>query len=218
MQATRSSARPANRASYKPSGTLQTVLGGLMLLVGAAAFSGMLVWGYFTLMASSETAPAPAAEEAMLPEALPAQDATQLEGAQEAQPAAEAQIQGLWEAPFARGDRAVIAFSGGTYQIQLADKPPSSLRRYAIGTYSVQGNTGLMTLRPDRAAEPEKTPGMVYETLTVREYTIEARYNPQTGRLFLRPHIIEGMNDQVHPLFFYVSSGEGDTGWTKREP
>ena len=189
----------------------QNAAGILVLALGLLAVAGMGYWAY-SLYGTPEAAQEE--ETPAVPEAKPAQDEVALEGLDTAQPATEAQLQGLWEAPFANGERAVLAFQNGTYQTQLAEKAPSFKRLYAIGTYTLSPS-GLMTLQPKPGAQPEAVTGMSYENLTVRRYEIEAKFNPQTGRLFLAPHIKPGMNDQVHPLFFHVGAN-AETGWTKR--
>lgn len=200
------------RTRLSPLTLAQRLAGPLVLLLGAAAFSAMLVWAHFILLV-----PAPALVQNETPTAQekPAQDEAALEGLDGAHIATESQLQGLWEAPFTGGQRAVLAFQNGTYQIQLAEKPPGFQRLYAIGTY-MYGPEGLITLQPKADAKPEAVPGMAYENLTVRRYVIEAKFNPETARLFLAPHVVPGVNDQVHPLFFHVGA-DAETGWTKRK-
>lgn len=194
------------------------MIGIAVFSLGVLAVLGMGVWAFSLLGPERETGPAltgrgvPAAEEVY----VPAQDQESLAGIDAAAPpASAAAFQGVWEAPFTGGQSAAIAFQNGQYQIVLALDPRSPVRYYAQGTYSYDPATGIAVLEPARTLPPAPA-GLTYEPLTRREYKILPTLNPATGRLFLRPAVIGGAGDQVHPLFFHVDSGRGPTGWTRR--
>lgn len=189
------------------------LIGVLVLAAGVAAVLGMGALAYFVFSGESEQQN-PKIEAEIRPSA---QDAAILAGSDAAIPATDQTIQGQWEAPFNGGESAVIEFKNGRFQILFAPVASQPKRLYGIGRYKIEdAQQGIISLEPDPAAKMEPPAGLLYEVLTLRQYKIEVSTTPEAEKIFIKPNVINGMNDQVHPLFFHSDAGDTLTGWTRR--
>lgn len=189
---------------------------GVCALLGAGYAAYTLLWQQSgpTAQDPSNSGQESAATQDLAPG--PPQNPASLAGVQEATFPVETDFQGVWEASFTGGQSAVIAFDKGRYQMIIAENPALPKRLYVRGAYSYTPGSGAMDLQPDFADLPKAPPGLIYAPLTRRAYTILLSFNPESNRLFLKPRVEGGANDQVHPLFFFANAGEALTGWSRR--
>lgn len=188
------------------------LIGVFVLAVGIAAVLGMVTLAYFVFLGDPSQNTATQAQAPV----IPAQDGSLLLGADTAIPATDEKLQGQWEAPFSGGKSAVVEFRNGKFQMLFAPNAAEPTRLYTVGTYSIENNQGLISLQPNPSAKMQAPKGLSYEVLTLRKYKIIASASLEGGKLFLKPSTIEGVNDQIHPIFFHTNAGEDLTGWTRR--
>ncbi len=114
------------------------------------------------------------------------------------------ELKGEWVVELPDGvARAVI--SGLSFQIVYYGRSDSDFRKYVVGYYSYNSDSGVISLKPAYKLDPpENDPKIVYQVLTQRYYDVILRRNEDGSSLYWQapPETLASM--QVFPLLLYT--------------
>lgn len=124
-------------------------------------------------------------------------------------------LQGVWETQFdGTGDYAALMIDEDRFRLLYS---PASGEENAISAGIVEPGpeNGVLTLNAISPVTREMAERDKLSILTLRDYNLRIESGPD-GQITIRPFIMAGRNDQLHPLFFKARSGEAPTRWTKQ--
>lgn len=114
------------------------------------------------------------------------------------------QLKGQWTVELPDGVGQAV-FTGMGFQIMYYGRSDSDFRKYVVGYYSYNTDSGVISLYPAyKLGPPENAPGIVYQVLTQRYYDVVLRRNEDGSSLYWQapPDTLASM--QVFPLLLYT--------------
>lgn len=114
------------------------------------------------------------------------------------------ELKGQWIAELPDGVARAV-FSGLTFQVVYYGRSDSDFRKYVVGYYSYDSDSGVISLKPAyKLGPPENDPKIVYQVLTQRFFDVIVRRNEDGSSIYWQspPETLASM--QVFPLLLYT--------------
>ena len=113
-----------------------------------------------------------------------------------------AQLYGRWFTSISSDGIAEFTFKPSGYELIYVDSPQSPLRKFSVGKYNYDPNTGYLGLFPEYNAMPAQIhEGAAYKIITSRNFQMVVLQKPDDSGIYMTAHERDLAGKNYHPIF-----------------
>jgi hypothetical protein len=119
-------------------------------------------------------------------------------------PPSTAELYGRWYTNIAPEGIAEFTFTTNGYELVYVDSPQSPLRKFSVGKYNYDPNTGDLGLFPEynaMLAHPQR--GADYKVMTTRNFQMVISQKSGDTTLYMTAHERDLAGKNYHPIFLF---------------